>query len=142
MLKVLPVRDKEKQKEYCALLSLEYDPDLMCFAACESESESADDGKEQTEEFLGLSLFHIAGDVGVIDLVKLKDGLDDYLARYLLAKAPLNFVDLCGIHKATYRDSDRDLARKMEFVEKDGVFTLDLTNYFTSPCSRHKESAQ
>ena len=36
MLKVLPVRDKEKQKEYCALLSLEYDPDLMCFAACET----------------------------------------------------------------------------------------------------------
>lgn len=142
MLKVLPVRDKEKQKEYCALLSIEYDPDLMCFAACESACAGADEGEEQPEEFLGLSLFHIAGDVGVIDLVKLKDGLDDYLARYLLAKAPLNFVDLCGIHKATYRDSDRDLARKLEFVEKDGVFTLDLTNYFTSPCSRHKESAQ
>lgn len=128
MLKVLPVRDKEKQREYCALCALEYDPDLMCYAAHEDDT------------FLGISLFHIEDKVGVLDRVKLKDSLCDELALYLLAKAPLNFVDLCGIHTAVFRDPDKELARKLEFIEKDGVFTVDLTNYFTSPCSRHKES--
>lgn len=125
MLEVLPVREKEKQEEYCRRIGAEYDPDTMCYAAWEGD------------ELLGVSLFHIEGKVGVIDRIQLKDGLRDDLAQYLLAKAPLNFVDLCGIRTAQFRDADKELAKKLEFLERDGVWQVNLDGYFTTPCHRH-----
>lgn len=127
MLEVLPVREKEKQEEYCSRIGIEYDPDTMCYAAWEGG------------ELLGISLFHIEGTIGVIDRVVLKAGLRDDLAQYLLAKAPLNFVDLCGIRTAQFRDADKALAQKLEFLEREGVWQVDLTGYFTTPCHRHNE---
>ena len=108
----------------------EYDPDRLYYAAHEGEA------------LLGVSQFHIEGDTVVIDRVRLKDGTDDHLAKYLLAKAPLNFADLCGIQKARFDDPNRDLARELEFIEKDGVFTVNLDGYFTSPCKRRADKTE
>lgn len=130
MLKVLPVRDKELQKDYCLRCGMVYDPDQMCYAAHEEET------------FLGISLFRIVGKACVIDKVTLTENTVDPLALHLLGKAPLNFADLCGIQEAIFRDSNKALARELEFIEKDGVFTVNLEGYFTSPCSRHSHSGQ
>lgn len=128
MLKVLPIRDLEKQKAYCTECGLEYDPDRLYYAAHEEDT------------LLGVSQFHIEGALVVLDRIKLQDGIDDKLATLLLAKAPLNFADLCGVHTARFDDGNKSLARELEFIEQNGVWTADLTDYFTSPCKRHKET--
>lgn len=125
MLKITPVADKEIQKEYCEAVGLCHDADKMCYAAY-------DDGV-----FRGVSLFRIVGKSCVIYEIKLLDGIDDFLAVYLLAKAPLSFCEQIGIMHAQYLAEDKELARKLEFVEKDGEYTLDLEGYFTTPCKRH-----
>ena len=129
MLQVLPVQEKEKQKEFCEQLAIEYDPDEMCYAAHDGD------------EFRGISLFRIIDKYCVIYKVKLAAGADDHLALYLLAKAPLNFCDMCGIKKAVFKDAENEkLAKELEFIKKDGVFTLDLDGYFTTPCHRHEKT--
>ena len=125
MLKITPVADKELQKEYCEMLGIVYDADKMCYAAY-------DDGT-----FCGISLFRIVDKSCVLYNVKLPDGIDDYLAIYLLAKAPLSFCEQIGIMHAVYEDENKELAKKLEFVEKDGKYTLSLEGYFTTPCKRH-----
>lgn len=122
MLKILPVDSKEKQEEYCLLTNVEYDADQMCYAAF-------DDGN-----FIGVSLFRIIGQSCVIYRVKLTDGTDDHLAIYLLAKAPMNFADLCGIKEAIFKDENTSLAKELKFVENDGLYKVDLDGYFTTPC--------
>ena len=126
MLKVIPLQEKTKQKEYCDELLIKYDPDEMCYAAFDGE------------DFRGIALFKIKGDRCVITRIKLPSGVDDHLAEYLLGKAPLNFADLCGIKKAAYLDENKSLARELEFVEADGEYILNLEGYFESPCHRHK----
>lgn len=129
MLQVLPVQEKEKQRELCEMFGIEYDPDQMCYAAHDGD------------ELRGISLFGITDKYCVIYTVKLAEGVDDYLALYLLAKAPLNFCDLCGIKKAVFKDAENGkLAKALEFTEKDGVYILDLDGYFTTPCHRHEKS--
>ena len=73
MLQVLPVEDKELQREYCETVGVEYDADQMCYAAY-------DNG-----ELRGISLFRIIDKYCVIFRIKLADGVSDHLAEYLLA---------------------------------------------------------
>ncbi len=129
MLEILPVKTKEEQKEFCEKVGIDHDPDMMAYAAYDNKV------------FRGISLFRIVEKDCVIYKIKLLDGIDDYLASYLLAKAPLNFADLCGIKTAIFADEDKKLAGDLEFLEKDGVYTLCLENYFTTPCSRHPEKS-
>ena len=125
MLEILPVGTKEEQKDLCEKVGIDHNPDMMAYAAYDNKI------------FRGISLFRIVGTDCVIYKIKLLDGIDDYLARYLLAKAPLNFADICGIKTAIFEDCDKKLALDLEFLEKDGAYRLSLDGYFTTPCSRH-----
>ena len=80
MLKITPVREKEKQKEYCEKCGLPYDADQMCYAAFDDD------------EFRGISLFRIIDKLCVLYEMKLLDGIDDYLAIYLLANICLPHI--------------------------------------------------
>jgi len=125
MLQILPVKDKETQKLYCEKLGIEYDADQMAYAAFDNE------------EFRGISLFRILGKDCVIYSITLCEGINDHLARYLLAKAPMNFADLCGIKTAIYKDADTALAKELGFTEDCGVLKVNLEGYFTTPCKGH-----
>lgn len=125
MLKITPVADKDLQKEYCEKVGIPYDADKMCYAAY-------DDGV-----FRGISLFRIVGKSCVIYNIKLLCGIDDFLAVYLLGKAPMSFCEKIGIMHAIYEDEDKELAKKLEFVEKDGRYEVSLEGYFTTPCQKH-----
>ncbi len=127
MLKILPVQNKEEQEKFCGLCGIPYDADFMSYAAFDGET------------FRGIVNFRIAEKSCIIYKIKLYNGADDYLALYLLGKAPLNFADMCGIKNAVFADSDNyELADKLEFINENGNRTLNLEGYFESPCQRHK----
>lgn len=125
MLKISAVQDKSLQREYCELVKISYDADLMCYAAY-------DDG-----EFVGISLFSLKNKSCIIHKIQLLPNKKDYLATYLLAKAPMNFADLCGFKNAVFEDDDIKLAKELEFTETDGVYSVSLEGYFTTPCQKN-----
>ena len=127
MLKIIPVQEKKEQEEFCNKVIVEYDPDEMCYAAFDDDV------------FVGISLFRIIDKKCIIYNISLLPDKDDYLATYLLAKAPMNFAELCGIKTAVFKDKNIELAKKLEFKDNNGngVFEVSLEGYFTTPCQRH-----
>lgn len=125
MLKISAVQEKEIQRKYCELVKIPYEPDYMCYAAFDDH------------EFVGISVFSIKEKSCIIHNITLLPEKQDYLATYLLAKAPMNFADLCGIKTAIFSDSDIKLAKELGFCEKDGLLTVNLEGYFTTPCSKN-----
>ena len=88
MLEIKPISSKSEQEAACARCGIPYDADCMAYGAHE-------DG-----EFVGMCQFNIEQDAGYIQNLALREGLDDFEAIFLIARATLNFIDLCGIHRA------------------------------------------
>lgn len=60
-------------------------------------------------------------------------------AIFVMGRAALNFIDLCGVHAAYFIDehfTDEAMIRAIGFRRgDDGVWFMDLTDFFTSsPC--------
>lgn len=125
MLKISAVQDKSMQENYCDLVKVPYDADLMCYAAYDNDN------------FVGISLFSINENGCTIHKIKLLPDTDDYLATYLLAKAPMNFADLVGTKTAIFMDDNKKLANELGFSEKDGIYSVSLEGYFTTPCQKN-----
>lgn len=130
MLKVLPVQSKEEQEKYCALCKTPFFPAAMAYAATVDEA------------FVGICQFTLGDTTAAIhDLVSVP-GVSDFEAMFIMGRAALNFIDLCGVHTAVYKGDapDEGLLKAIGF-EKDaeGRLSMDLTDFFLHPCQHHKE---
>ena len=130
MLKVLPIQSKAEQEAICARCGVEFNADLMAYSAT------------LDEKLAGICQFTMNSDGGSIrDLASVK-GEDNSEVLFVLGRATLNFIDLTGVHKAFYDapvdDKNESLVRRIGFCKRDdGRFFVDLTNFFSSPCSHH-----
>lgn len=89
---------------------------------------------------LGMSQFEITASGGVLyHLREIPDG-HDFEAMFILGRATMNFVDLCGTHtmRAASAASDGSLLRALGFKEFDGSLIADLTGMFDGHCGGHK----
>ena len=60
------------------------------------------------------------------------------IARFVMGRAALNFIDLCGVHTAFFEGEPTNpaLLRRIGFRQNEhGVFAIDLAGFFTHPCS-------
>ena len=128
MLKVLPVQSKEEQKNLCSLCNIEYKEDLLAYSA------TVDD------EFCGICQFKLTDKGGIIYDIAHASANFDRQAIFVLGRAALNFIDLCGVHSAifvgeTSENIDDALIRQIGFKKNiDGKYEVDLTNFFDHPC--------
>ena len=124
MLSVVPVQDKEEQKRFCELCSLEYDIRAMAYAAYS-------DGA-----FTGVVQFRIEGEAASITGDAFLPDAYDFEARFIMGRAVMNFIDLCGIENMFCDLSDERFARALGFrPDANGRMTLNLTGFFDTPCS-------
>ena len=125
MLKVLPIQSKLKQEEICIKCGVEYNADLLAYAAY------VDD------RLCGVCQFKLTDKGGLIyDLAPTTDFLSRD-ALFVMGRGTLNFIDLSGVHNATYlgKTEDEDLLRLIGFKkDDDGVFRIDLEGFFTDHC--------
>ena len=128
MLKVLPIQSKDEQKRVCDACGVTFDPDLLAYAA------TVDD------VLCGVSQFKLTDKGGMVrDLSPVIGGFD-FEALFVLGRGTLNFIDLCGVHKATFTgaihsDEMRRLIRAVGFKEQeDGSWFVDLEGFFTDHC--------
>lgn len=131
MLKILPIQSKSEQELDCSRCGVKYRENALAYAA------SVD------EEFIGICQFRTAGEVGEIYDLTLVPNKEDFEALFLMGRAALNFIDLCGVHKAVYLSEkvDEPLLRAIGFSKnEDGVFEMNLTDFFLHPCQHNCES--
>lgn len=135
MLKVLPIQSKEEQERLCQLCRISYQPDLLAYAA------TVDDTA------VGICQFKLTDKGGLIyDLAPLprEDAVplscSDFEAMFVMGRGTLNFIDLCGVHRAYYcgKTPDDALLRAIGFrVNDDGVYEINLEGFFTDHCGNH-----
>ena len=132
MLKVFPIQDKAEQKRLCERCGVTFDPELLAYQATVEDV------------FTGVCQFKLSPGGGIVyDLAPDKDKPVDTEAMFVMGRAALNFIDLCGVHHAFF-DGDvsvpgETLIRAIGFQKNgEGRFEMDLTDFFTTPCKHCK----
>ena len=131
MLEVLPIQDKSSQESVCNRCNVDFNPDLMAYAVYNGG------------ELVGISQFTIKEDGGIIvDLANVQD-VTDTQALFVAGRATLNFIDLCGTHRARCYNAriDETLLRAVGFDKnEEGYFEIDLLHFFEHPCQHDKNN--
>lgn len=134
MLKVLPIQSKETQESICRSAGIEYRPDALAYAA------SVD------EELVGICQFKLTSEGGILyDIATVKDHCvnkecSDFEALFVMGRGTLNFIDLCGVHRAFYQGESPDdrLLRAIGFRPNEkGIYEINLEGFFTDHCHEH-----
>ena len=132
MLKCLPIQSKAEQENICLACGVKYNPDLLAYSA------TVDD------RLVGVSQFKLTDKGGIVyDLAPVKDTFD-FESLFVLGRGTLNFIDLCGVHKAVFVGDipDEQTERLIKAVgfkkNDDGTYTVDLEGFFTDHCHDKK----
>ena len=131
MLEIKPVQEKNEQERACLICGIEYNADMLSYAAYENGDVKA------------ASQFKIEKDYGIITDVRTAKGLDDREAYVLTGKAILNFLDLCGIKKAYFKPfekQDEEYALSIGFKKEEDALVFTIEGYFTNEEIRHSHN--
>lgn len=127
MFKISPVQDKSIQEKYALACGAPYYEDTFAYAMIDQE-----DGT-----LMGMSQFDIFEDAAYIKTLRARIGYSDFEAMFILGRATMNFIDLCGKHtcKANKDTSDERLLRAIGFKPtEDGEYFCDMTGMFDGHC--------
>ncbi len=127
MLEVLPIETKTEQASLAALVGAEYIEDALAYRA------------DADGRFIGMCQFKLLPDGGhMLTLNALPDN-EDFQPMFVMGRAALNFMDLCGAERAFFDApvNDKVLIGAIGFREdENGSLTVDLQGFFDHPC-RH-----
>ena len=103
MFKISPIQDKEIQKKYAEACNINFCPDLFAYSMI-NQSDSS---------LMGMSQFDISEGRGYIQGLKPKSGYSDFEAMFILGRATMNFIEMCGAsHCYAAADSAEDILLK------------------------------
>ena len=131
MLEVLPIQTKTEQEALCARAGVVCKENDMAYHALV-------DG-----ELTAVCQFCMDAEGGHIhDLAMVKDrpftDRDRIESLFVMGRAAMNFIDLCGVHKAYYEDESFEgegMIKSIGFTRlEDGRCFVDLTDFFVEPC--------
>ena len=127
MFKITPIQSIDQQIEVAKRCNTEYKDGAFAYAMVDSES----------GELMGFAQFEITEKGGhLLDLRPIgKD--DDYEAMFILGRATMNFIDLCGPHKcrASATAGNERLIKAIGFtLLEDGEYFADMSDMFSGHC--------
>lgn len=125
MLEVLPIQDKQEQEALCARCKIPFRTEMLAYQALV-------DG-----ELKGICQFTMNDEGGrIVDFAPVPDAYE-FEPMFVMGRAALNFIDLCGVHHA-YFDAECEnetLIKAIGFSRNpDGRYEIDLTDFFKDPC--------
>ena len=127
MFKISAIQDKELQKKYAEDCGAEFCPDLFGYSMINQEN----------GELMGMAQFDISGESGYIKTLREKIGYSDFEAMFILGRATMNFIDLCGNHSccAAADAGEERLLRAIGFRrQENGEYFADMTHMFDGSC--------
>ncbi len=131
MLEVLPIQTKIEQEAACARCAVAFDTDCMAYHALVEG------------ELCGICQFSMDEEGGHIrTLAVIQDAAlsdrDRIESLFVMGRATLNFIDLCGVHIAYFEDEDfaeEGMIKSIGFAKDEkGRWVMDLEEFFTEPC--------
>ena len=128
MLEVIPIQTKTEQEALAARVGAEFLPDALAYRA------------DADGEFVGMCQFRIDPSGGHMLTLDSLPGHEDFQPMFVMGRAALNFMELCGAETAYYEAPlrDRVLVGAIGFREdKNGKLKVDLKGFFDHPC-QHK----
>lgn len=134
MLEVLPIQTKTEQETICKYCGVAFDQELMAYKAIS-------DGV-----VVGVCQFTMNQTGGhILNLAVIQGSDITQKARaealFVMGRATLNFIDLCGVHIAYFEDTtfpDEAMISAIGFKKNEnGVWCMDLTDFFKHPCQHH-----
>ena len=125
MLEVLPIQEKSEQEALCARCGVAYRVESLAYKALVEG------------ELRGICQFTMNAEGGrILDFASLPDAYE-FEPMFVMGRAALNFIDLCGVHRA-YFDAECDnetLIRAIGFTKNEtDRWEMDLTDFFKEPC--------
>ncbi len=127
MLEIKKIQDKDEQSRLCVLCGIVYMADALAYSAAGATGP------------IGIVQFAIREKAGVIYHIALCPGIDDADALFIMGRAAMNFVDLCGITDMYYEDPDKKPGRLLGFEPNaEGRLYMNLKGFFDEPCSCRK----
>ena len=129
MLEVLPIQSKREQEALCARCHIPFRVEALAYQALVEG------------ELFGVCQFTMNAEGGsILDFAPVPDRYE-FEPMFVMGRAALNFIDLCGVHRAFF-DADCEnetLIRAIGFSRNaDGRFEMDLTDFFKDPCKHSK----
>ena len=125
MLAVLPIQTKEEQAEICRLCNVPFRTELLAYRALV-------DG-----ELRGVCQFKMDANGGQIIDFAHAPGAYEFEPMFVMGRAALNFIDLCGVHRAFFDANyeNETLIKAIGFRKNDADrYEMDLTDFFKEPC--------
>ena len=131
MFTISPINEEAKQKEYAKAAGTAFREGFFAYAMTNSES----------GELMGFSQFEIDEKGGYISDLKPRLGYDDFEAMFILGRATMNFIDMCGAHtcRAAKDCGDPRLLHAIGFKTENGKdYTVDMKGMFDGNCGGHQ----
>lgn len=128
MLEVIPIQTKTEQEALAARVGAEFLPDALAYRA------------DADGEFVGMCQFRLDPSGGHMLTLDSLPGHEDFQPMFVMGRAALNFMELCGAETAYYEAPlrDRVLVGAIGFREDPaGRLSVDLKGFFDHPC-QHK----
>lgn len=130
MLEVLPIQDKKEQEALAARCGIPYRAELLAYKAL-VEGEAR-----------GMCQFTMNADGGrIVDFAHVPN-MYEFEPMFVMGRAALNFIDLCGVHRAFFdaEYENETLIKAIGFSKNDGGrYEMDLTDFFKEPCQHGKK---
>ena len=132
MFKIAPIQDPTEQSLVAKECGSEYKVGSFGYVMRDTDS----------GEVMGFSQFEIGENGGLLLDLRLSENFsEDYEAIFILGRATMNFIDMCGTHtlRATADAGDSTLLRAIGLKPMDdGSYYCDMTGFFDgSHCSGH-----
>ena len=131
MFKISPIQNAELQKKCAEACGTQYRPGAFAYTMNDQDS----------GDLMGFSQFEITENGGHLLDLRSAIGYDDYEAMFILGRATMNFIDMCGAHTLTASPeaADETLLRAIGLrATENGNYYCDMTGFFDgSHCSGH-----
>ena len=130
MFKIAPINERDIQKKYAEICGAEFLDGFFAYAMTDNE----------TGELMGFSQFEINENGGYIVDIRERPGLSDGEAMFILGRATMNFIDLCGSHVCYAKKdaADEKLLHAIGFKSTvNDLLFCDMTGMFDGNCSGH-----
>ena len=126
MFKIAPIQDNTEKNEVARLCGAKSIDGYFAYSMKDAESGM----------IMGFSQFEIS-DEGYISHLLPALGYDDVEAMFILGRATMNFIDMCGVHtvRAASCAADPKLLRIIGFTQSEsGEYFCDMTGMFDGKC--------
>lgn len=131
MLLVKPIVDKSLHNSLCELCGSEFKKDSYAYFAADTNEDGT-----KINYVIGICQFSLHNGENIINDLAYAPDVEDEEAMLIMARAVMNFMYRCDVKRVFISENADDaFIRKLGFTAKDGKYSLDLEEFYKSPCS-------